>query len=114
MRFVRAVEAAHERQILERFGETRPMTLYCWVDELAGELRLSMVSVSNGRTGFGGPVDEVSDVTEIARQYLACRDHDGMPMEELGPMTQEDVDAYVEPPATVPRVWTSLLPREGA
>ncbi len=110
VRFVRAVEDARERQILERFGETRPMTLYCWVDEQAGELRLSMVSASNGRTGFGGPVDEV-DLSEVARQYLACRYHDGIPMEELRPMTQEDVDAYEEPSAIVPWVWVNALPR---
>lgn len=107
---VRAVEDARERQILERFGGTRPMTLYCWVDEQAAELRLSMVSEPNGRTGFGGPVDEV-DLGEIARQYLACRYHDGIPMEELRPMTREDVDAHEEPPAIVPRVWVSALPR---
>lgn len=113
VRFVRAVEDARERQVLERFGGRRPMSLYCWVDEQAGELRLSMVSCSNGRTGFGGPVDEV-DLGEIARQYLAYAYHDGIPMEELRPMPQEDIDAYEETPAIVPRVWVSLLPRGGS
>lgn len=110
VRFVRAVEDARERQILQRFGGTRPMTFYCWMDELAGELRLSMVSISNARTGFSGPIEEV-DLGEIARQYLACNYHDGIPMGEFRPMTQEDIDADVEPPPIVPRVWVSVLPR---
>lgn len=108
--FVRAVEEARERQILERFGG-RPMAFYCWVDEMLGELRLSIVSASHGRLPFGKPPEIVEDLAEIARAYLACAYHDGIPMGEFRTVTQEDIDAYVEPAPYIVRVWASMLPR---
>ena len=77
MRFVHLVEDVRQRQILDRFGGSRPMVLYCWVDELAGELRLSLVSASHGRLPFGRPPEIVESLVEIVREYLACAYHDG-------------------------------------
>ena len=57
------------------------------------------------------PIEIVDDVAEIVEAFLMSPYHDGIPMGEFRIMTQEDIDAYVEPPAIVPRVWTSLLPR---
>src|SRR5262245_19091695 len=50
--FLRAVVAARNDWLNARKIGTEQMRLYCWFDEQAGQLRLSMVSATHGRLPF--------------------------------------------------------------
>lgn len=57
------------------------MLLYIWVDEMAGQLRFS--AVSKPPLPFGCSLRIVDDPAVIARQLLACRYLDGIPLSDL-------------------------------
>ena len=67
---VRAVAAARGRWLAER--RAKPMRFYCWHDSQAGQLRLSMVSAGGAGLPFGCPVEPVSVLGVVVRDFLAA------------------------------------------
>ena len=108
--FLTAVQEARNQQILERFGRSHPMVLYCWVDVQVGELRFSLVSVLHGRLPFGVPIEETDDAGAIADVFLADTYQEGIPLEEFRVATQEDADLDERPRLSPLPVWSKVLP----
>lgn len=77
------------------------MVFYCWVDDMAGQLRFSVVS--SQPLPFGCDVRVVRDLTVIANQLLACQWLDGIPFSELQPVNE------LEPADDVPTADDTYL-----
>jgi hypothetical protein len=94
--FVRAVAEARGRWLSER--GSGPMRFYCWHDDQAGQLRLSLVSVGGGPLPFGCPVEQVSLLGAVIRACLepAAR---GPSAPLLVWVTVVPPDAKAEPPS---------------
>lgn len=110
--FVRSLESVRSRQIFERFGTSHPMVMYLWFDELAAQLRLSLVSEGHGKLPFGVPLNVVHDPTIVAHAFLASGEHDGIPLSAFVPYSPE---ADIEPPNAEREplcVWTTRIPQE--
>jgi hypothetical protein len=79
--FLLEVVAARRRQVATL--AKGPMLFYCWHDELAAQLRFSMVMSCHGKLPFGGPPERVADLGEIIRPFLKSKFHDGIPWSAL-------------------------------
>ena len=66
--FVRAVAGTRSRWLATN-GDGH-MLLYCWHDAQAGQLRLSLVSVTHGRLPFGCPVEPVEELSAVVWPFL--------------------------------------------
>lgn len=75
---------------------TGAMRFYCWHDEQAAQLRLSLVSAKHGRIPFGCRVEEVQDLAVVARSFLHPKYHDGIPWDELKPVSTDLPDVVSE------------------
>ena len=67
--FVRAVAAGRGRWLAGR--DLGPMQFYCWHDAQAGQLRFSLVSGGGIRSLFGRPVEPVSLLRAVVRDFLS-------------------------------------------
>lgn len=88
--------------------ESSSVAMYWWHDELAGQLRYSLVSASHRRLPFAARVKQVESVGSIAAEWLSSPWLHGIPFEHLSCETE------LKPPRrerryTV-RVWSVLLP----
>ena len=81
-RFVRAVANMKAQQL------DRPMTFYCWFDEQACQLRISLASVTQENLPFGCHVVHTEDLDEITGAFLDSDLHDGIPCEEFREITE--------------------------
>jgi hypothetical protein len=79
------------------------MLMYCWHDEQAGQLRLSLVSASHGRLPFGCEVAPVEDLGAVVRSFLGSPYLGGIDWSELRPSAADEV-ADDSPPYVLP-VW---------
>jgi hypothetical protein len=68
--FVRAVVAARGRWLAARGAG--PMRFYCWHDAQAGQLRFSLVSAGAAPLPFGCPIEPVSVLRAVVRDFLAA------------------------------------------
>ncbi len=68
--FVRAVAAARGRWLAER--KAGPMRFYCWHDAQAGQLRLSLVSAGYDALPFSCPIEPVSELRAVVRDFLGA------------------------------------------
>jgi hypothetical protein len=66
--FVRAVALARGRWLTARGA--RSMRFYCWYDAMAGQLRLSLVSVGSGQLPFKCPVEPTAELGEVIEDFL--------------------------------------------
>jgi hypothetical protein len=113
-----AVSAAQVEDFIRSIAEARarwltaagagPMLLYCWHDEQAGQLRLSLVSTNHGRLPFGCEVVPAGELGAVVRSFLASPDLDGVPWSEL-PALLGDEEAGDVPPYLLP-VWIAQVP----
>ncbi len=85
-----------------------PMLLYCWHDEQAGQLRLSLVSASHGRLPFGCEVAPVKDLVAVVQTFLGSPYLGCIPWSELHPLAAGEVSS--EPPPYVLPVWIAPVP----
>ena len=68
--FVRAVAASRGQWlVVHRAG---PMRFYCWHDAYVAQLRLSLVSVGDFPLPFGCPVEMVSVLSAVVRDFLGA------------------------------------------
>lgn len=105
--FLQAIIGARREWLSVQGVNTGSIRFYCWHDEQAAQLRLSLVSACHGRVPFRCEVKDVSDLTEIVNSFLSSGYHDGIPWEELESVPFEgeiQADRYVVP------VWSLSLP----
>ena len=86
--FVGEVVLAREHRLRVRGMSEREMRLYCWHDQQAGQLRLSLISASPGRLPFGSPV-AAAELDDVLRSWLGL----------------------VQTPLVPVQVWSVELPR---
>ena len=79
--FVRDVLAARSQKLAAT--ARGPMLFYCWHDEMAAQLRFSLVSKGDGGLPFGCEVERVESLSEIVRPFLSSRYHGGIPWSEF-------------------------------
>lgn len=108
--FLEAVVQDRDRQLRARYGNKHPMLFYCWVDEMAGQLRFSLISGENPRPPFGCDINIVSNSTIIVEQFLHLTTLDGIPWSELHEVSPDEEEDEEEPPRYVLDVWTQQLP----
>lgn len=89
--FVRAVAVARSVWLAAR--RVGPMRLYCWHDEMAGQLRLSLVTASGAALPFSCQIDPAAELSAVVRSFLGA-----------GSAPQS---------APLP-VWVAVIPRGGA
>jgi hypothetical protein len=104
--FIRAIVAARGQWLAA--NGARPMLLYCWHDEQACQLRLSLVSASHGRLPFGCEVAPVEDLGAVAKSFLRSSTLGGIPWSEFRPLASDEVAG--EPPPYVLSVWIAPVP----
>jgi hypothetical protein len=104
--FLQAIAAARGRSLAAQ--GTGPMLLYCWNDQQAGQLRLSLVSASHGRLPFGCEVVPVEDLGAVVRSFLGSPHLGGIPWSELRPLTTNEVAS--KPFPHVLPVWIARVP----
>jgi len=81
------------------------MTFYCWFDEMASQLRFSIVSAKRDALPFAcDPVD--TSLPSIASAFLSSRFHDGIPWSDLHAVEAPTVNLGR---AGVP-VWSASIP----
>jgi len=71
---------------------------YCWYDEQAGQLRVSLSSISNPQQHFGATVAHVDSPRPIIQQMLNNAHSGFIPMDELVPCDEDDEDGNDEKP----------------
>jgi hypothetical protein len=103
---IRSIAAARARTLAAEHAG--PMLLYCWHDEQAGQLRLSMVSASHGSLPFECGVMPASDLGAIVRSFLGSPFLEGVPWAELRPAGPNDVS--IELSAYTLSVWIARVP----
>jgi hypothetical protein len=81
------------------------MTFYCWYDEIASQLRFSIVSVKRDALPFDCDLVDTS-LPSIASAFLGSRFHDGIPWVEFRPIKSLCVDREQE---KLP-VWSVSIP----
>lgn len=104
--FVREVAKARRRHLSAR-GATA-MRFYCWHDEQAAQLRLSLVSADHGRLPFAcsiEPAEPAADLESVVASFLNSSYHDGIPLAD-GPVGEND------PERALP-VWVLTLSENG-
>ncbi|MDQ2799311.1 MAG: hypothetical protein M3Y13_06675 [Armatimonadota bacterium] len=108
--FLFTIEQARERQIWERSGAANPMVLYCWFDEQAGQLRLSLVSACHSRLPFGAKIEETEDLARVVGQFLNSLYLDGIPPDEFAAQDFNGGSAGGGDGQAILLVWTKTLP----
>ena len=103
--FVAKVVEARSEHLRER--RSRSMTMYWWHDELAGQLRYSLVCSSHRRLPFAAPVKRLDTVRPILEDWLASPWLRGIPFSaftsESRPASASSRRRYVVP------VWSVVL-----
>lgn len=112
--FLLEVLDQRETQLRMQCGLSYPMLFYCWVDELAGQLRFSIVRDSPAGLPFKCSLRRVSHLEKIVEQYLASPYLDGISWEEIDLNTD---DSFWDESVTIPTildVWVQQIPRNSA
>jgi len=105
--FLQAIIGARRERLSVQGVNIGSIRFYCWNDEQAAQLRLSLVSASHGRLPFRCEVKAVGDLAEIVNSFLSSVYHDGILWKELKSFPCEGEiqgDRYVLP------VWSLSLP----
>lgn len=108
---VRSVVEARRRQLRETGGG--PMRIYWWHDDLAGQLRFSLVSSSHRRLPFACKIEPAPALGEILSGWLASPWLRGIPLSSLSVReSSEDSDTGDPEPETpyVLQVWSAEVP----
>ncbi len=106
--FVHAVAAARGRWLAVR--NAVPMLFYCWHDELAAQLRFSLVSTRHGRLPFGCEVEQAASLDSVVSSFLGSPYHDGIRLIEA---SESDPASEGEADRPLP-VWVARLPSAAA
>lgn len=105
--FIRAVASARSRQL--RNYQPGSMLFYCWHDDMAGQLRFSLVSGSHGFLPFGCTVEVIHDLRRIIDSWLASPQNQGILWHELQPVDAPEIVGK-EPVNYTLQVWVMPLP----
>ena len=112
--FIREVAEARSEQI--EALDSGSMLFYCWHDEMAAQLRFSLVSTSHATLPFRCPIERVADLGLVVRDFLSSTYHAGVPPSEFEIVThpsQTELDQIDEESAqrmSPLRVWSQELP----
>ncbi len=103
--FILAVVHARSASLLQNPLPRGGMTFYCWFDEMACQLRFSIVSAKRDGLPFACTLKE-SPLSQIVSDFLTSNYHNGIPWSEFS----EEVPPGIEsPPASLP-VWSVAVP----
>jgi hypothetical protein len=105
--FLMAVISSRRNQLTERHAAAGQMRFYCWFDEQARQLRLSLVSACHRRPPFACQTVEAVDIDQIVRQFLDSVAEGTLLHDELRDAPVADGECLEEAPL---RVWSTLLP----
>jgi hypothetical protein len=103
--FISAVVRARCDALLQRDVPRGTMTFYCWFDEMAAQLRFSIVSAKRDALPFGCDLVDAS-LPSIASAFLSSRYRDGIPWSELRPVEAPTVDLR----QTNLPIWSGSIP----
>jgi hypothetical protein len=112
--FVQEVVAARGKQLSALGSES--MLFYCWHDEMAAQLRFSLVSTSHAILPFSRPIERVADLDSVVRAFLISLNRAVLPWSEFKDVTHlrqtkleqlGEQNAQSKPPL---RVWSQEVP----
>lgn len=103
--FISTVVRARCDALLRRQVPRGTMTFYCWFDEMASQLRFSIVSAKRGALPFGCDLVD-APLLGIASAFLSSKFHDGIPWTEFRPVEAPNV----EPRQAILPVWSVSIP----
>lgn len=108
VQFIEAIITSRSEQINKR--HLPKMVIYCWYDEMANQLRFSMVSVRNGvKLPFRCPVNSTDSITDVVSRYLTL----GGSSRKWSECSPEDTGiAYEAEPDMIPKaldVYATIL-----
>jgi hypothetical protein len=106
--FLQAVIRNRDQQLRQRYNANHPMLFYCWVDEMAGQLRFCLISGYQPRPPFGCELRFVETCESIAEQFLQLTTLDCIPWDQLHEVGPDD--DIPEPPPYILDIWTQQLP----
>ncbi len=107
-KFLKHVIEARRLALQLRGMKAGAMRFYCWHDDQAAQLRLSLVSTSHGRLPFGGKIVETDYLNEVLLSFLLSPYHDGVPMSELREVGSDENELNEKPISL--RVWSAEIP----
>jgi hypothetical protein len=105
--FITSVIDCRCASLLAQNAELKSMLFYCWHDEMASQIRFSMISASHDRMPFGGTIQIEPELSQITASFLHSLHHDGIPFSEL---VECDFDTSPKESPRIQKVWTKLIP----
>ena len=113
LNFMNDIIDAREQAILKQFGGMHPMFFYCWHDEMAAQLRFSLVSAEK-RLPFSSEINIEQELSKIIESFLSSRYHNGISFKDLVDITLITDEQSTEPerPLEPLQVWYIKLPRK--
>lgn len=109
--FIEAVVAQRSRHLSSR--KSPPMLFYCWHDEMAAQLRFSLVSEVHDRLPFRCKIEKAC-LRTIAASFLRSPCREGIPFSELREARLTDRPANKPAEEFVQSVWVAPLPSTSA
>ncbi len=106
-RFIEQVIDARCSVLRERGAPSGSMRFYCWHDEMAAQLRFSLVSACHEKLPFGCIVDPVPELVRIVESFVSSPNHAGIPFSELD---EVEFDHQPEERAYSLRLWERAIP----
>jgi hypothetical protein len=107
--FIRAIVEARRASLSARRVPSRSVTFYCWHDQLAAQLRFSLISATNMKLPFGCETVIVQNLEQIVAGFLSSSWHDGISRTEFETVSasdNEEAERSIQPLA----VWTAVVP----
>ena len=93
--FINQVIQNRKEQLNAWAGNTK-LLFYIWLDEQAAQLRFNFINSKHGRPPFGAKLERVESQDEIIHNFLNYQYLDGIPIDSLRFITEEDDDDIEE------------------
>jgi hypothetical protein len=71
------------KKIAKQLKNDQSATFYCWIDELAAQLRFNVISGCPKKLPFGCTVEKADEIETIINNYLTYDYHAGIPWSEM-------------------------------
>jgi hypothetical protein len=104
--FVTAIIEARRAQLAALGAEPQSMVFYSWFDELAGQLRVSLVSGCHGRLPFAGRVGVIGELDALLHCLLESPYRSAIPLSGFS----TDWDTEQDNSQREVAVWVTRVP----
>jgi hypothetical protein len=108
--FLNAIITSRRQWLLARQFPPGQMRFYFWFDELAGQLRFSLVSDSHGCLPFGRPIFDAAGISQVVRPFLQAANGGLIPWNELQEVSPFGKGTDQDPAIGPLTVWSTSLP----